>query len=153
MKNIIRLEATVKNGKHLDSFNFFNKKNNLRDVLNLSFDEKQLILRRASKAHLEERETASRARNPKAKSELNSTERFFYSTVKNFYELGYSYSTIVEMLTSDQEYYNGKKRVTKTLDKVFDIYLREETPISESEKAQIFNASEFEIFHDLGLVG
>jgi len=27
------------------------------------------------------------------------------------------------------------------------------TPISESEKAQIFNASEFEIFHDLGLVG
>lgn len=153
VKNIIRLEATVKNKTHFDTFHFFNKTNTLKDVLDLSFDEKQLILRRAAKAHLEERDTASKATSKRTIGELNATELFFYSTVKNFYELGYQYFTIVEMLTSNQEYYNGKKRITKTLDKVFDIYLREETPPTESEKAEISNSSEFDIFYDLGLVG
>lgn len=166
--NIIRIEVTVKNKKHFEMFKLKDtssqvlgrlKTNTLRDVLNLSFDEKEVIMSEIAKVHLESTKKTSKGKR-KESTELKGNDKFMYGMVKHLYETGYSFSEIIDVIIDTQ---GPSRNPTKTekqsrwrfklkAEKIIEIYQEKENPKRREEIELKLLSSEHEILSDLRLV-
>lgn len=167
--DIIRVEVTVKNKYHFELFELKEssspdsrlKTNILRDVLNLTFEEKEVIMSEIAKIHLEHTKNASKAKKPSESDDIKSGyDRFMYEVVKKMYEEGYSFTEIEEWILNTQgpeKFQTGnqnkaRKRIKQMAKKIIGIYQAKEQPKRREEIELKMLTSEHEILSDLRLV-
>lgn len=187
VENIIRIEVTVKNKKHFESFKFKKhhkkkggkiildpepemKTNILCDILNLSLEEKSVIISEIAKTHLESVKNANKSKRQITPEEQRKVklgyDSFMYGMVKLLYETGYSFTEIEKKAIDTQlpESTEGAKklmshnekiargRMKKKIREIISLYQELEQPITKDEVEMKYIASEYEILSDLRLV-
>ena len=146
------------------------KTNILCDILNLSLEEKSVIISEIAKTHLESVKNANKSKRQITPEEQRKVklgyDSFMYAMVKLLYETGYSFTEIEKKALDSQlpEITEGRKnlmshnehiarsRMKKKIREIISLYQELEQPITKDEVEMKYIASEYEILSDLRLV-
>jgi len=111
-KNVFRIETTIKDKRHFNSFNFKLNDLTLDVILNLTTEEKDVILSNAFNRHLLPRK---RIINPK-NEELNPTEQSYISIITSLISSGsHNFDEVLNVLIKDIDCRKAKSRKKKQI--------------------------------------
>lgn len=138
-KNIVRIEATIKNKNMAQKLGIKSLK--LSDVLRLTNDETDKIIEYGIKQNLEQR---IRNYKPKKLNQLSPQDKMNYAALTFIIDQGFTFETAIEHLlssfTSEQNDRNQKTRNKKRLFKIYEEQIKGEIFEEKSNKtAKFFN--------------
>lgn len=137
IKDIVRIEATVKNKNMAQNLGFKSLK--LSDILKLTNDEAHKIIEHGIKQNLEQR---IRNHKPKRLNQLSPQDKMNYSALTFIIDQGFTFESAIEHLlssfTSEQNDRNQKTRNKKRLIKIYEEQIKGEIFEEKSKKTAKF---------------
>ena len=120
--NIMRLETTVKNKKHLQSLKIGLKTFTLRDILNLTTDQKDKIISKAVNSHLLPR---TRSLAFKLEKDMSPTNRIYLNLLLGLISDGnFTFQRALNLALNGIKNDSSKSNNKKTLTRLYNDHLR-----------------------------
>ena len=136
VKEVIRIETTVKNRTHFRALDIGLTQFTFIEILNLSQEQKQMIIQKAVNSHLANR---TKAKSFNSKLNMTPAHKVLLNSILGFTtELNWSISRIESLLLNGIENKNTKYRQKKLINELYNDHIKDTNYDFKSTKIESF---------------